>query len=259
MQDVPGEDAALSASARRGRLAARSRPGGSFEPVDAGESPIGLGGDRDGLILVPGSYDPAVPAPLLLVLHGATGNGRRQLDRMGETVRAAGAIIVAPDSRWRTWDVLRGGYGPDPRLIGPDVAFLDRVLDQVFARFNIDPSHIGLEGFSDGASYALSLGVANGDLFTHLLANSPGFVAPPVDDEGRIVQVGSPRIYLSHGTEDAVLPIDMCGRLYARALSQLGYDLTYREFVGPHTMPPEVLVEMLAWWLADYDPTGGGG
>ena len=39
-------------------------------------------------------------------------------------------------------------------------------------------------GFSDGASYALSLGAANGDLFTHIAAFSPGFMRPPVSVGG---------------------------------------------------------------------------
>src|SRR3712207_7974813 len=50
-------------------------------------------------------------------------------------------------------------------------------------------------GFSDGASYALSLGIPNGDLFTHLVAFSPGFAAP----DG---QRGHPRVFVGHGVDD---------------------------------------------------------
>lgn len=45
----------------------------------------------------------------------------------------------------------------------------------------IDPAHVAIGGFSDGASCALSLGLVNGDLFTHVMAFSPGLV---VADEG---------------------------------------------------------------------------
>ena len=76
-----------------------------------------------------------------------------------------------PDSRGPPWDVLEGGYGPD-------VAFLDRALELTFSRCAIDPARIAAEGFSDGASYALSIGITNGDLFSHVIAFSPGFMAP---------------------------------------------------------------------------------
>jgi predicted esterase len=54
---------------------------------------------------------------------------------------------------------------------------------------------LAVSGFSDGASYALSIGPANGDLFTHVMAFSPGFadltIAPisqSARDSGTLVQ-----------------------------------------------------------------------
>ena len=52
-----------------------------------------------------------------------------------------------------------------------------------------------LRADSSLASYALSLGIANGNLFSHVLAFSLGFLAPAS-------QTGSPRIFVSHGTQD---------------------------------------------------------
>ncbi len=57
-----------------------------------------------------------------------------------------------------------------------------------------------MEGFSDGASYALSIGLTNGDLFTHVVAFSPGFASP-------VTYTGKPPVFVSHGTHDEVLPI----------------------------------------------------
>jgi predicted esterase len=90
----------------------------------------------------------------------------------------AGLVLLAPESRGTTWDVLRGGYGPD-------VAFIDRALEQTFGRYAVDPRRLAVGGFSDGASYALSLGITNGDLFGHVLAFSPGFMAPGGRGAGR--------------------------------------------------------------------------
>ncbi|MFC6592325.1 alpha/beta hydrolase [Deinococcus lacus] len=119
---------------------------------------------------------------------------------------------------------------------------MDRALQLVFSRYAVDPAHLALDGFSDGASYALSLGLGNGDLFSHLLGFSPGFLAPAG-------QVGRPRIFVSHGTADRVLPVERCGRVIRDQLRGAGYDLHYREFAGGHTVPSEVQAEALAWWL----------
>ena len=97
---------------------------------------------------------------------------------------------------------------------------------------------------SDGGSYALSLGVANGDLAEAVLAFSPGFVAAP----GRY---GRPRFWISHGTQDRVLPVDRCGRRVARDLQAEGYEVRYEEFAGGHVVTPELVTASIDWWLRD--------
>ena len=64
------------------------------------------------------------------------------------------------------------------------------------SRYAFDPAHIAVGGFSDGASYALSVGITNGDLFTDVIAFSPGFMAPAR-------QQGKPRLFISHGESGA--------------------------------------------------------
>jgi phospholipase/carboxylesterase len=87
-----------------------------------------------------------------------------------------------------------------------------------------------------GASYALSLGLANADLFTHVLAFSPGFIAP-------VRPAGTPRVYLSHGRADQVLPIGRTTRRIVPQLRAAGIPVEVREFDGPHTVPPEIAEE----------------
>ena len=140
--------------------------------------------------------------------------------------------------------ISRGRYGADVR-------FIDRALENVFARYAVDPKRVAVGGFSDGASYALSLGVTNGDLFTHVLAYSPGFMAPAA-------QRGAPRLYVSHGTDDRVLPIDRCSRRLVPRLKEAGYGVLYREFEGPHTVPPQIARESLEWFLPSPQRGRGG-
>src|SRR5260221_14276362 len=108
------------------------------------------------------------------MLHGAGGSGEGVLRRVATAVDEAGIAVLAPDSRDSTWDAIRDGFGPD-------VAFIDRALARVFDTVSVDPARIAVGGFSDGASYALSLGLVNGDLFRRVVAFSPGFIVagPP--------------------------------------------------------------------------------
>jgi len=214
-----------------GRLDAR--PGAPTEPTPPGLHPLGLGGARDGLLYLPSGYSADRPAPFVLSFHGAGGNEQGGLWPFREHADAEGLVVLAVASRGTTWDVIRGGYGPD-------VAFVDRALAFTFARCAVDPARLAVGGFSDGASYALSLGLTNGDLFGHVIAFSPGFAAPA--DE-----VGRPRVYVSHGVYDQVLPIDRCSRRIVPMIRGAGYDVRYREFDGPHTVPPEVAREAIDW------------
>jgi phospholipase/carboxylesterase len=170
------------------------------------------------------------------MLHGAGGSAEHGLTPLRPLADAAGFILLAPASRQQTWDIIVGRYGPD-------VAFIDAALGQTFGRYAVDPARVAVEGFSDGASYALSLGVTNGDLFSHVLAFSPGFMAPAG-------QRGSPRVFISHGTRDGVLPIDVCSRKIVPQLQRARYDVRYREFDGGHTVPPEIVREAVEWFGA---------
>lgn len=122
---------------------------------------------------------------------------------------------------------------------------LDAALAGVFRQYAVD--RVAFSGFSDGASYALSLGVANGDLAEALLVFSPGFVAA-------LSQRGTPRVWVSHGTQDAVLPVDRCGRRVVRLLQESGYEVHYEEFDGPHVVPPPLVDSALDWWLGGHAP-----
>lgn len=217
-----------------GRL--RSLPGQPAGDGPVGLYPLGLDADRDGWLYVPAGYRSGDPLPLTVMLHGAGGSGQRSLSRLKDLADEAGLILLAPDSRGRTWDVLLGGYGPD-------VAFIDRALSETFGRYAIDPAHVAIEGFSDGASYALSLGLMHGALFSHILAFSPGFAAPAYEQ-------GRPRIFISHGTGDPVLPIDYCSRMLTPMLTRAGYEVSYHEFDGAHTVPHEILRAAVAWFMA---------
>jgi len=211
----------------------KSRPATPTGKIALGEQALALATGRDGLLYVPASYVPSKPAPLVLMLHGATGSARGALRPFRELADEAGIVLLAPESRGGTWDAIRGDYSED-------IAFIDRALASVFQRIAIDPARLTIEGFSDGATYALGVGISNGDLFQRIVAFSPGFVLP-VDPHAK------PRVFISHGTRDQILPIDQCSRRIVPDLKNAKYDVTYTEFDGPHTVPPEMAKAAIAW------------
>lgn len=203
------------------------------DPVPSGDRPLGLVTDRDAVLHVPAGLTDGRAAPLLVALHGAGGSASGGLALLGPLADERGILVLAPASRGPTWDAVRGRYGPD-------TALLDRALQAVFAAVPVDPGRIAVAGFSDGASYALGLGLANGTLFRRVVAFSPGFV-PPARPQGR------PAVFVSHGEADDVLPVGRTSRRIVPALQDDGYDVTYREFAGGHTVPPEIAREGVDW------------
>jgi phospholipase/carboxylesterase len=170
--------------------------------------------------------------PLIVMLHGAGNRASRFLPRFESEADAAGIALLVPDARSSTWDAIRGQFGPD-------VAFLDRALERVFSRVAIDAQRIAIGGFSDGATYAISLGLINGDLFRRIVAFSPGFFVPGTP-------AGKPRCFISHGVNDDILPIDRCSRRIVSALRGRGYEVDFREFNGGHEVPAAILSEAFA-------------
>lgn len=222
----------------RGHLTVRAPATGTIpaSPGPVGLQKLDLGSQRDSYIYVPPQYRPDQPMPLVLLLHGAGGHAHDALRILLHLADQAGLILVAPASNASTWDIIAR------RRHGPDLALVDRTLEYVFTHYAVDPARIGIGGFSDGASYALTLGLANGTLFTHVLAFSPGFIGP-------IEQQGMPEVFVSHGNADRVLAIDGCGRKIANELRAAGYPLLYREFQGGHEIPPDIAEDAIHWLL----------
>ena len=227
----------MTSKHREGKIAVPPAANGTAAPASAQPGPagpghvqkLGLGGARDGALYVPHNYAPSKRGhPLTVFLHGAGGQGERTVRRLTEDADRVGLIVLAPDSRAATWDLIQGG-------VGPDVEFIESALRQTVERYDVDRSRITFSGFSDGASYALSLALVNGDTFRSVAAFSPGFVQLPGELEGR------PRVFISHGRSDEVLPFERCGSAIAARLRTAGYDTTFDPFDGRHEIPEESL------------------
>jgi predicted esterase len=185
-----------------------------------------------------------VPAPvtdgpyrLVVLLHGAGGSPRQGIDLLLPVAEQHRLLLLAPKSSRATWDLIAGGFGPDVRRI-------DANLEEVLQAYPVERVIFG--GFSDGASYALALGLTNGDLCEAILAFSPGFAAP-------LGLHGQPRVFISHGTGDRVLPITACSRRIVPRLRALEYPVEYQEFDGGHEIPEPVRKRAVDWLVSDWD------
>ena len=205
----------------------------TLNTLPAGKTKLGLGQGRDGYVYVPSSAAQGEPLPLLVMLHGA-GRSSSEFDKLLHYADEVGFIILAPDSRDVTWD-MRTGFGPDIR-------FIEAALNYVFDHQRIDASRIAVAGFSDGASYALTIGIANGDLFKRIIAFSPGYFLG-----GKLI--GKPPIFIAHGREDTILSFEYTRDAIIPALQNEGYSVRFEPFDGGHTISDTQAAIAFHWWL----------
>jgi predicted esterase len=224
--DVPE----LSTEPRSPALA--PRPGAPTLATGTGKQEFTIA-TTSAVVYVPPSIIRSQPVGLVLFLHG----GSRQVEPYIEAHRpiadSTRVIVLAPYAVGSSWDAIRGDFAWD-------VTVIERALEWVFARWTIDPAKVVVSGFSDGGTYALALGRANGELFKRVAAWSPGFL---ID----VPEQGKPPILVAHGTQDLVLPFTYTQTTIVPTLEQLGYTVDFREFTGPHAMN----LQMVAWLLND--------
>jgi polyhydroxybutyrate depolymerase len=109
---------------------------------------------------VPPGYDAARPAPLVVVLHGYTLDGKMQdaYFRMSEVGDREGFLVARPDGTkdsggnrfWNATDACCdfGGTHVD------DVAYIGAMLDDIASKYRVDPKRVYLVGHSNGAFFA---------------------------------------------------------------------------------------------------------
>jgi phospholipase/carboxylesterase len=214
----------------------------SFTPADAARGPLtpgrhrlGIDGERDAILFVPPGLDTRAPVPLFVMFHGAGGFPEKVLPFIEEHAQRNGFLVLAPHSMYATWDIVIGGSGPD-------LERLDRALVEVSSRYRLDRARLAFAGFSDGASYALSIGITNGDVASHVIALSGGFMSV-------FTQEGAPRVFIAHGLRDEQLPIETSGRANAAKLKAAGYDVQYVEFNGLHVIQPSIVGMAVQFFL----------
>jgi phospholipase/carboxylesterase len=195
-------------------------------------------GSRGGFSLyVPEYYTSDRVWPLVMALHGGSGNGRGFLWSWLREARSHGAILVAPTATGSTWALM----GEDA-----DTPNLSRILAWIRARWNIDPARLLLTGMSDGGTFCYVTGLERGCPFTHLAPVAATF-HPLMAEMADAQRLRGLPIYLVHGRLDWMFPVEIARRA-REALSAAGADVTYRELADlSHCFPREMNPALLDW------------
>ncbi len=194
-------------------------------------------GSRGGFsVYVPEYHTPERAMPLVMALHGGSGNGRGFLWSWLRA-RSLGAILVAPTATGQTW-ALMGEDTDTPNLM--------RIIEEVGGRWRIDPSRMLLTGMSDGGTFCYVTGLDHSSPFTHLAPVAATF-HPLMAEMADATRLQGLPVFITHGKLDWMFPVQTARQTQA-ALSAAGAEVTYREIDDlSHTYPREINAELMDW------------
>ena len=162
---------------------------------------VSSGQEREYILYVPKSYDPAKPAPLVISLHGGSvwPAVQRDMSRWNMAAENHGVIVVYPLGRgiFPAWQMRIREPG-QPR----DVRFIADLIDTIAGAYTIDPRRIYADGLSNGAGMAFVLSCALADRIAAVGMVSSALLIPFEScDNDRPVP-----LIAFHGTHDPVAP-----------------------------------------------------
>lgn len=195
-------------------------------------------GSRGGYSLyVPEYYTPNRRWPMVMALHGGSGNGRGFLWSWLREARSLGAILIAPTATGPTW-ALMGEDTDSPNLW--------RILQDVRTRWNVDPTRMLMSGMSDGGTFCYVSGLDAASPFTHLAPVAATF-HPLMAEMADAQRLRDLPVHIVHGALDWMFPVQVA-RQTQQALSAAGARVAYRELDDlSHAYPREMNVAMLEW------------
>jgi poly(3-hydroxybutyrate) depolymerase len=106
-------------------------------------------------LYVPSTIKPSSPAPLIVMLHGSGHVGMSLVEKWKDLAKKEGIIIAGPDSTdSRSWSSPQDG---------PD--FLHDLVEELKAKYPINPRRIYLFGHSAGAIFSLQMSLLESQYF----------------------------------------------------------------------------------------------
>jgi polyhydroxybutyrate depolymerase len=162
------------------------------------------GQTRRYLLYVPDTYDPAVPTPLVISMHGFAEwpDHQRTISHWNALADEFGFIVVYPSGtqfpmRWRTMG--QPGSETDPML---DVTFISNLIDHLEAEYNIDAQRIYATGLSNGGGMSFVLSCMLSDRIAAIGTVAGAYTLP----WSECIPSRQVPAIIFHGTEDPIVP-----------------------------------------------------
>lgn len=185
-------------------------------------------------LYVPETYTSERDWPLIVALHGGSGNGRDFLWTWVREAKSLGYIVVAPKAVGNTWSEVE------------DAGLLE-IIGWLRQRYHLAANSILLTGLSDGATFTLLYGLAHPEIY-RALAPLCGVLHPASANPSNLALARNVPIYLVHGAQDFLFPVELA-RLARDMLQAAGAALVYRELPElSHTYPRSENVRILRWF-----------
>jgi phospholipase/carboxylesterase len=195
------------------------------------------------------------PFPTVLALHG-WGASAHDLLGLAPYLHAGEALVICPQGPVAFeagpgqvgygWFPITSGGPMDPAEFAKGRDALARFVDEAIDSFPIDPRKLAVMGFSQGGVMAFDLVLRDPVRFAGLAALSswlPNDLANTIPESEALENFP---VLVQHGTEDPMIPVDR-GRETRQRLTQMGVDLSYREYAMQHELRPESLRDLVAW------------
>jgi len=202
--------------------------------------------------IFPDNYDPGVPYPMIICLHGR-GADMRDLGGLAPAIDQTGYVYVCPNAplavpigpgmMGRAW--YESGGDANPGAVERALSALDTLIDEVLEQYRVPSGQALLLGFSQGGAMTYRYGVPRPERFSGLVILS-GALRNPDALRSQLPAGREQHIFIAHGTEDPVVSVELSREAVAFLEAQ-GYQPQYREYPMGHEISFAVLNDLSPW------------
>ncbi len=186
-------------------ISATDQPSSTYLPGTYVETLETGGQTRSYRLHVPTGYQPGMPLPLVINVHGLGSNAEEQERLSGMSARAdnAGFIVVYPEALGApsTWHVGPGADG------AADLAFMRDLINHLSRTLSVDPNRIYATGMSNGGGMVNRMACDMSDVVVAIGPVSGAYLFWNDCHPQRAVPVVA-----FHGTDDRIVPYEGEGR-----------------------------------------------